>query len=113
MGKSLFWKGVFLGAVAGGALSLLDKSTRESVVTTCKKTTYEISFYVKNPGEAVNQVKEVTNKMKSTFEQVSEDVSFIAEKVEELKEGTPQVTKLFGDTKQAFFEEDQDGIETE
>lgn len=29
MGKSLFWKGVLYGALAGGALSLLDKSTRK------------------------------------------------------------------------------------
>lgn len=113
MGKSLFWKGVFLGAVAGGALSLLDKTTRQSVAATCKKTTNQVSFYVKNPGVAVDQVREVTNKMKSTFEQVSEDVSFITEKVEELKEGTPQVARLFGDTKEAFLEENQDELEKE
>jgi gas vesicle protein len=104
MGKSLFIKGVLFGAVAGGALSLLDKSTRESVVSNCKKTTKEISFYIKNPGEAVNQVKEMKNKIQTTFEQVSSEVSFIMEKVEELKETTPEVVELVEDTKEAFFE---------
>lgn len=107
MGKSLFWKGVFIGAIAGGALSLIDKNTRESVFSSCKKTTDNVSYYVKNPREAVNQVKEVTNKIKSTIEQVSEDVSFITDRVEELKEGAPQVSKLFSDTKQSFFEEEE------
>ncbi len=108
MGKSLFLKGVLFGALAGGALSLLDRSTRESVMSNCKKTTKEISFYVKNPKEAVNQVKEVTNKIQSTFEQVSSEVSYIMEKVEELKETTPDVVELVEDTKEAFFEKDSD-----
>ncbi|KAB2336097.1 YtxH domain-containing protein [Cytobacillus depressus] len=106
MGKSLFLKGVLFGALAGGALSLLDRATRESVVSNCKKTTKEVSFYVKNPKVAVNQVKDMTNKIQSTFEQVSSEVSYIMEKVEELKETTPEVVELVEDTKEAFFEKD-------
>lgn len=108
MGKSLFWKGVFYGALAGGALSMLDKDTRKAALLTCKKTTNSAAFYLKHPQEAVNQVKEVTNKVRTTVEQVNSDVSFIVDKVEELREGTPEVFSLLKDTKEAFIEDDHD-----
>lgn len=104
MGKSLFWKGVLYGALAGGALSMLDKTTRDTVVASCKKTSSNAGFYLKHPGEAVQQVKEVTSKVKTTIEQVSEDVAFIAGTVEELKEIAPQVTDIVQNTRQAFTE---------
>ena len=36
MSSSKFWKGVFLGAIAGGALSLFDRTTRTSVIENCQ-----------------------------------------------------------------------------
>ena len=108
MGKSLFLKGVLYGALAGGALSLLDRSTRESVTANCKKATKEITYYVKNPGQAISQIKDMSNQIQSTFEQVSSEVSFIMEKVEELKESTTEVVELMEDTKEAFFEKDEE-----
>lgn len=110
MGKSLFWKGVIYGAIAGGALSLIDKDTRQSVISKCKKTSNEVSFYVKHPGEAVSQVKEMTNKIKSTVEQVNEDISFIVGKVEELSEGTPHVAERVENTKHGLIDDDQETI---
>lgn len=103
MGNSnKFWKGVLLGALAGGALSLLDRATRQSVAEDCRKVTGTVSHYAKNPNELVDQVKDTTVKLRTAFEQVSEDVAFITEKVEELKESTPQVTGMVKDTKAAF-----------
>ncbi|MBU8880514.1 YtxH domain-containing protein [Bacillus sp. FJAT-29790] len=113
MGKSLFWKGVIYGALAGGALSLLDKNTRQSVMKSCKKTTSEISFYVKHPDEVVSHVKEVTNKIKTTVEQVSADVSFITGKVGELRDGASQVAEFVEDTKHTFLQEDQNEADSE
>ena len=37
MGRNKFYKGVMLGAVAGGLLSLLDRSTRQEVGSTIKE----------------------------------------------------------------------------
>jgi gas vesicle protein len=104
MGKSLFWKGVFLGAIAGGALSLLDKGTRQTVAANCKKTTSEITQYIKHPNEAISQVREMTNKVKSAIEQVTSDVSYIASKVEELKEGTAESGGLEDDFDESYKE---------
>ena len=106
MGKSLFLKGILYGAVAGGALSLLDKTTRETVGANCKKTTKKIAYYVKNPGEAISQIQDVTEKIQTTYEQVSSELSFIMEKVDELKESTTEVVELVEDTKEAFFDKD-------
>ncbi|WP_080848415.1 hypothetical protein [Cytobacillus gottheilii] len=102
MGKSLFWKGIFYGALAGGALTMLDKSTRESAAAFCRKTANSTAYYVKNPNETFNNVKEFSARMKIAAQQVSEDVAFIAETVEELREAAPQVTTLVENTKSAF-----------
>lgn len=101
-----FWKGIFLGALAGGAISLLDQETRKSVVDGCKKGVKEISYYATHPTEVAQQVKERTNKLRATVEQVSEDVSFIAEKVEELKEVTPSVVGIVKETKEVFSDDE-------
>ena len=105
MGKSIFWKSVIYGALVGGALSLLDRSTRQSAISCAKKTTAQVSYYAKNPNEAVNQVKEVTERIKTTAQQVTADAAFIVETVEELKEAAPKVAGMVQDTKDAFSQE--------
>lgn len=102
-----FWKGILMGALAGGAISLLDKETRRSVIESCKNTTKEVSYLVTHPNEIAEKVKERTAQIRSTVDQVSEDVSFIAEKVEELREVTPTVVGIVNDTKEAFKNEEE------
>lgn len=113
MGKSLFWKGVFYGAIAGGALTMLDKNTRESAAAFCKKTASSTAYYVKHPNETYNNVKEFSAKVKMAAQQVSEDVAFITETVEELRDAAPQVTTLVENTKSAFKGEKVPHIENE
>ncbi|KAA9031187.1 YtxH domain-containing protein [Niallia endozanthoxylica] len=108
MSSSKFWKGVIIGAVAGGVISLLDRATRDSVLENCHKVTGKVSHYVKHPGEVVEYVKESTGKIRSTIEEVGEEVSFIAEKIEELREITPQVVDVVMDTKEAFVDKEND-----
>ena len=104
MSKSKFWKGVLFGAIAGGAISLLDRDTRKSVIEGCQKTTGKITYYAKHPQEAANQLKESTRKIRNTIEEVGEEVAFIAERIDELKEMTPQVTDFVKETKDTFIE---------
>jgi gas vesicle protein len=100
-----FWKGMLWGALAGGAITLLDKDTRDAMKENCQKATKSVSHLIKNPGEFTNQVKETAIKLKTTVEEIGEDISFIASKVEELKETTPQVTKMLKETKDTFTKE--------
>lgn len=97
-----FFGGMLLGAIVGGAITLLDKETRKTVFANVKKTGSNVTYYIKNPQVVVDQVKDGASRLRTTVEQVSEDISFIAEKVEQLKEVTPAVTDLVKDTQEAF-----------
>jgi gas vesicle protein len=100
--KNQFWKGMLLGAIAGGALSLFDKGTREAMKENAIKTSSKVGYIMRHPDEVSEKVKGTAAKIKSTFETVSEDITFITEKVEELRELTPQVTEIIKETKETF-----------
>lgn len=104
MGNSRkFWLGMVLGAVAGGAVSLFDRSTRMSVKEDFRKVSGSVGYFAKHPNEFVNDVKETVDKVRTTVEQVTEDVAFIAEKVEEIRDVPPQLTELVHETKETFM----------
>lgn len=52
-------------------------------------------------------MQDATSKIRTTVEQVSGDISFIADKVEELREVTPAVTGIVKETKEAFQKEEK------
>lgn len=104
--KNQFWKGMLLGAIAGGAISLLDKHTRQVMKENVQKTSSKVGYILRNPGEISEKVMETAAKLKTTFEQVSEDISFITDKVDELRELTPQVKDIVKETKDSFKKND-------
>lgn len=108
-----FWKGIILGALAGGAISLLDKPTRNAVASNCKKATKSVAHMIQNPGEVVDKVKTTSEQVRQTIEQVSDDIFFIKEKVEELTEATPYVVNVVKETKDVFFDIKDTYTETE
>lgn len=101
------WKGMFWGALAGGAVSLLDKDTRMAAMEGCQKAAKSVTHIIKNPDELTNQVKETAQKWKTTVEEVGEDISFIVSKVDELRETTPKVTKMLKETKDTFTKKEE------
>ncbi|ESU32281.1 hypothetical protein G3A_12515 [Bacillus sp. 17376] len=103
MGSSKkFWMGMVIGALAGGAVTLLEKSTRQAVKEDLSKVSSSVSYVVKNPNEFIEDLRETANKVRVTVEQVTEDVAFITEKVEEIKDVPPQVTELVKGTKETL-----------
>ncbi len=97
-----FWMGMVLGAVAGGGAALFDKSTRQAVKEDFSKVSSGVAYVVKNPNDFIDDIKETAHKVRTTVEQVTEDVAFITEKVEEIKNVPPQVTELVKDTKESL-----------
>lgn len=103
MGSSKrFWMGMFLGAIAGGAVSLLEKSTRQAVKADFSKVSREVNYVVKHPNEFIENMKETANKVRTKVEQVTEDIAFITEKVEEIKDVPPQISELVKETKESL-----------
>ncbi|WP_129705871.1 YtxH domain-containing protein [Priestia megaterium] len=97
-------EGIIIGAIIGGAVSLFDKETRSSVIQGSKKLKDKTTTLIQHPELVTDTVKEKYETIRTTIEQVSEDVSFVAGKVEKLKETTPQVMEIVNDTKEAFVE---------
>ncbi len=108
MQKSKFGKFIVLGALLGGAASLLDRPTRESVVGKSKKAISTIQYYGKNSEELKLKFQNEKEKYETMFSKFSEDAAYIKEKVDEIKELTPQIQELVSDTKEAFVESKDD-----
>ncbi|PJN89139.1 hypothetical protein [Bacillus sp. mrc49] len=106
--KSKFMQAVFIGAVAGAVVSLFDKTTRMSVLENGKSCIGTMSEFVKNPNGVLSQVRETSTKVRSTVEKISDDVSFISQKVEEMKDIPAQVAHVVMETKEVFTAENED-----
>ncbi|MFJ5772235.1 YtxH domain-containing protein [Psychrobacillus sp. NPDC093180] len=102
MSESKFVKGVVCGALIGGALTMLDNKTRNAVVQKTNSLGRQIKYYSTNRQELKATLEEQVTKWKSFYEQINSDATYISQKVNEVKEMTPQVKTLLTDTKEAF-----------
>ncbi|CAG9622923.1 YtxH domain-containing protein [Sutcliffiella rhizosphaerae] len=91
--------GMLIGALVGAAISLLDKTTRETVIHNGKCVGGKIKYAVQHPQEIANEVKHRINIVKTTVDDVSKDIDYLRGKVEQLKEATPQVLEIVNETK--------------
>ena len=99
--KNKLWKGILIGALAGAAISMLDRQTREATVACAKKGAKAAYNLVENPEIVTDKIKETSDKVRATIESVTEDVSVIANQVEILKEIPPQLASVVKETKDA------------
>ena len=104
--KSKFMQAILFGALAGAAVSLFDKNTRKSVVANGKKSLTCMKDFIQNPSHLLTQVQETSSEFRSTVEKISNDVSFISKRVEEMKNIPTQVANVVMETKEAFASED-------
>ena len=101
---SKLWMAVLGGAVAGFAISLLDKNTRTTVMTGGQKMINNVKSMAKDPNSVVENVKDMSGKLRTNIDQIGEDVSFISEKVDEMKEMPPQVAGVIKETKEVLVD---------
>lgn len=102
MSENKLVKGIVCGALVGGALTMLDRSTRDAVAKKSRYVGKQIQFYAKNRDELITTIEDQFYKWKSFYEQFASDATYISQKVNEVKEITPQVKTLVTDTKEAF-----------
>ncbi|MGN1400346.1 MAG: YtxH domain-containing protein [Bacillus sp. (in: firmicutes)] len=102
--KNRLMQGVLVGALAGAAISMLDRDTRESVMNGCKNSYKRTKTLIQNPEYTVGNLKEKTNRIKHTVESITEDVMYISGKLQEIKDVPPQVASVVKETKEAFVD---------
>lgn len=78
-------KGILFGALAGAAISLLDRETREKTVVQVKECGRTIWHYSKNPSGLIEDVSDKISVARQKIEEVTDDISFIVEKVNDIK----------------------------
>ncbi|MFC4410179.1 hypothetical protein ACFOZY_06960 [Chungangia koreensis] len=104
MNQSKLGKYMMYGAIAGACISLFDRRTREDLMRRTKSLSADVKFYSKNPDILKWKMQDRTEQLKSVYGQVTNDISYVQEKVQEMKDLTPQVKNLVMDTKDAFTE---------
>ncbi|MFS0784649.1 YtxH domain-containing protein [Bacillus sp. 1P06AnD] len=109
--KSKLWKGILLGALAGAAVAMLDKHTREATIECGKKSYQNTKELIQNPERFVENVKEKSNQIRSSIESITEDVAFITGKVEEFKEMAPDIVDTVMETKEVFTDSEKENKE--
>lgn len=104
MSQNKLMTGLLVGAAVGVIISLFDRNTRNDVMQKSKKVSENAKYYASNKDELKSAVQQQANKFQNLYERVSEDASYVGEKVNELKELTPQVKEMAMDTKEAFVD---------
>ncbi|MBA2872549.1 gas vesicle protein [Anoxybacillus calidus] len=100
-GKSnKLWKGIMIGAAIGAAMSLLDQETRKML-----RAKNKLEYFLKDLVNMAENVNQHVHKCRQSLEQLSEDISFIAEKIKEINEKTPEV---IGFVKETFMRRKDD-----
>ncbi|MGX2958390.1 hypothetical protein JNUCC23_03770 [Peribacillus sp. JNUCC 23] len=103
--KSIFLKSILIGAAAGAVISLFDKTTRTSIISSGKGCIQEMRTFVKNPSLSLTKVCDTTEQIRMTIEKITDDAVYISQKVEELKEIPPQLAHAVIETKDAITAE--------
>ncbi|MBM7707405.1 YtxH domain-containing protein [Chryseomicrobium aureum] len=102
MGQSKFSKGILFGALAGAAISLLDRQTREVMKTRARSAQERARYYSENREILKHDIEMKINHYKSLYEKLSQDAQYLSSQVNEVKQIAPQVQTLFSETKDTF-----------
>lgn len=68
MGKRTLLTGIFVGASIGALVSLLNEDAREYAKESLAKSCDNLSYYAKNPADAINTVKQTVLSINETIE---------------------------------------------
>ncbi|MBM7693653.1 hypothetical protein JOC77_003097 [Peribacillus deserti] len=100
--NSKLLRGLMYGALAGGMIAMFDRNTRLSFMDGSGRTFRGMKSFLTNPLEGITKMGEYSSRLRSQIEEISEDINFISEKVDELKEVPIQVAEVVMETKDVF-----------
>jgi|GEM_PF-1885333 len=108
MGQQKLWKGVWIGALIGGALVLIDKDTRQYVSVRSREAGTKYKGYVTNPSDAIHTVRVNYEQFSKRVSKGLEDLIEILNKAEdilnrvgEINQEVEQQLKAVDDPKEA------------
>jgi methyl-accepting chemotaxis protein len=100
MTSSKFWKGLVIGAMVGGAVTLLDKKVRKQVAEDSKRVGRKIKDVVSHPQKTVECIQNKVNQFTQAYRNISEDLQFISEKATEIKKLSQNTIETVQELKQ-------------
>ncbi|MGD6817822.1 hypothetical protein [Metabacillus sp. 84] len=101
--KSVLLRNVAIGAAAGFVLSMFHKPTRESLVEEAKEIGEKAGYYYRNPSLLSEDLKDKLNDAKFVVQNVTDDLKFVNQKVNELKETTPVILDVIKEAKERII----------
>ncbi len=102
MGKSKFLKSMVAGAIIGAAISMLDRTTREHTVQNLKKARETVQYYATHREELQQMIDEKVQQVQKLYDTTQDNLSFIKDKVDEVKEIPIAVQDIVDETKTTF-----------
>ncbi|KYG91344.1 MULTISPECIES: hypothetical protein [Metasolibacillus] len=100
--KSKLVPAIIFGALAGAALSMLDKQTRQHTIETSKKVKETVSYYSQNRDELQELIETKMEQAQSLYADVTNNIASIMEHVDDAKTLPNTVKSLVTETKDAF-----------
>lgn len=83
MGRRKLYTGIFIGAVVGGLTALINKEARVYAKNKWRTTTKFTKYYLKNPSEAVRNVRISFDEFNKNFTSGAESTVNALEQIEE------------------------------
>lgn len=90
---------ILIGAGIGALVSLIDKNTRQTVMSSGK----ELGYYAKHP-EAAKDKLQSSSGGSSKFEQLKDEVMFWKDTVQQIREENPELEKQIMDAKDTLMQ---------
>ncbi|WP_031546691.1 hypothetical protein [Salinicoccus luteus] len=88
---------VLIGAIVGAGISLIDKNTRQSVLSRSK----DLKYYAQNPDEAKEKLSSDSGQS-SKLQSLKDEAMFWKETIEEIRQNNPELEQSIKDAKETF-----------
>lgn len=102
MSESKLVRSMIAGALIGAALSMLDPKTREHTIKGMKKAKDTVQYYATHREELQQIIEQKMAQVQKLYETTQDNVSFIKDKIDEVKEIPIAVQDIMDETKTTF-----------
>lgn len=105
--KSKLLPFIAVGAVAGAAISLLDRQTREHTIETSRKVKDTVTYYASNTDELQQLIEDKVGQAQSFYSAATENFNSLLTQAEDAKTLSATLQSMVTETKDAFFPKDK------